>query len=276
MENNIEIITEVNPADLGTGNIYDFVNGQLELGYNITYGLNIVTAGLIFILNESQNTIEYSYWYRIEDAENKDNGIDDCIEVATVIPHEIKLDAIEDEQSAVAKLMYSKTDYFKYLILNKIDLNYLKAIMLDQIESEIYNTESQIKHDIQNPLNLKTERARIIAERATNSYSLKVDKFYKGRHIVMNMEFTYPDDNRLKVIYTYKIHNQFTENYNEFRDCTKQYEVSFSWFELVRYSYERKSVRLVEVYHIVDDVFREEISKANQVLNKTKNIGVIN
>lgn len=266
-----EIITEINPSDLKPNEVFNYTEDQLELGYRLYYGDWLVHIGIIFILNLEDNVIEHSYWYSVAE----DGDMNDSITVGTAIPQTISLSIIEDEQCNVAKLMYTKAEYFKYLVKNKINLNYLKAVALDQVEAEIYHTESQLKCDIQNPLNLSLRKnaSKIVEDLKTNSYLLEVSKYYKGKTILMEIKFIFPVDDRLKVYYTYKIYNKFIDKEFQYRIFNEQHEVRFTLFELRRHSYERICNRLVEVYHIVDDVFRQEIAKANEFLNKTKSIG---
>jgi hypothetical protein len=202
--------------------------------------------------NIEDNTLEYNHDIHVT---RLYNGSD----IAYISPTEIiDLNNVETDKDLLVKLMYSNDEYLEYLVNNKINIDEqvqtVANLVLDMMNQSQNNEKFNCKEYLGiNPLKIKLNDELGIRVHS-NMYSVPL----YINNIRMNLNIIFPEKSIDRTIkYTYKICNIQT---NEKVDYCKCKEIKLSELELM---YTRKSIcmRLVNIYHIVDNIFETELEK---------------
>jgi hypothetical protein len=140
-------------------------------------------------------------------------------------------------------------------IINEIKQRHRKKI-LQRINSA--------KQSSKNPSDIGI-RVDEVANRG-NTYFVLADKWIQGSHISVFISITFPTREDSNVLYYhYKVYNSLVGKTKLYRKINT---LEISDVEFMMYTKADISKRAILKYHIVDDVFWQEIYKINKITNK--------
>jgi hypothetical protein len=245
-------------------NADDNYDNAIFLNYYIKYKYMYSVLSVKIIYVEDKNTVEYSYGFYIDYLKCEEH-----LEYNS-IPQVIRLDkSVKDEKSLV-RMMYSQKEYMEYLVKNKINLERIKSNAIDiitetanlMLENKCLTRDEFDKHFGLNPLDLTID---IDGFYTNNTCKLLIHKEYKNNAIRVKLEVSF-SNNRELVEYSYNVYNSHIDNNNIYRHFDDKHSIKLSPIECWEDDMDIM-FKLIKSYHIVDQVFKEEMNMIDNLDN---------
>jgi hypothetical protein len=176
------------------------------------------------------------------------------------LPEIISIDTLEDDDSGLAKMVYSHTEYFKYLVTQKITLEKLVKQAASRIETVLKECDEPM--NIRNCLQAGIDSQ--ISVLTSHMYLVNLVKKYMNTRIRLNIIFEFPSDGSKVVKYKYELFNYFTAKTKKPDDI---FEIEIPKIEFNK-SNSQLCGRLLQDYHILDNLIKQEMIEVTSELGQ--------
>lgn len=238
--------------------------------YKVYFNSNLYRAVINYFYNTTNNTIDYTYGFTFsqkdifDDNKYKDKHIES-------IPESISLDTFDSEQDDVAKMVYSHEDYFEYIVTKKINTDEIMDKLGDRLSEALryqYRNEENDWRNIHIQTGAGIKKSFITANRRYSTIDMEI---HASIQLIPDDEKS--DDNKSSdngngndhsriVKYrldSYKIDDTSKVSYIANQPATT-FEIEIPAMEFGRGKSELCR-RLLEDYHILDDIADNEIKE---------------